>query len=44
MIEKAVEFIHDTIYNWTGGYDGKTWDQKRKEYIEIFKQAMEEEK
>ena len=42
MIEKAVRFIHDTIYNWAGGYDDKTWEQKRKEYIEMFKQAMEE--
>ena len=42
MIGKAERFIHDTIYNWAGGYEGKTWEQKRKEYIEMFKQAMEE--
>ena len=43
MIEKAVRFIHDTIYNWSGSDDGKTWEQKRKEYIEMFKQAMQDE-
>lgn len=43
MIKKAVRFIHDTIYNWSGGYDDKTWEQKRKEYIEMFKQAMQDD-
>lgn len=43
VIGRAVRFIHDTIYNWSGGYDGKTWEQKRKEYIEKFKQAMQDE-
>ena len=42
VIEKAARFIHDTIYNWSGGDGCKTWEQKRKEYIEMFKQAMEE--
>lgn len=42
MIKKAVQFIHETIYTWSGDYYGKTWEQTRKEYIERFKQAMQE--
>lgn len=46
VIEKAVKFIHDTIYNWAGSdyRDAeKTWEQLRDKYIERFKQAMQDE-
>lgn len=46
MIEKAVRFIHDTIYNWAGSdfRDAeKTWEQLRDKYIKRFKKAMQDE-
>lgn len=42
MIEKATEFIYDTIFGWTGGSVNKTWNQCRNEYVDRLKQAMEE--
>lgn len=43
VIEKAAKFIHDTIFNWSGDYTKElSWEQARAEYIERFKQAMEE--
>ena len=46
VIEKAVRFIHDTIYNWAGSdfRDAeKTWEQLRDKYIKRFKKAMQDE-
>ena len=43
MIEKATQFIYDTIFGWTGGSVTKTWNQCRDEYVGRLKQAMQDE-
>lgn len=45
VIKKAAQFIHDTIFNWSGDYTKElSWEQARAEYIERFKQAMRDER
>ena len=41
MIEKATQFIYDTIFGWTGGSVTKTWKQCRDEYVGRLKQSMQ---
>ena len=43
MIEKATQFIYDTIFGWTGGSVTKTWNQCRDEYVGRLKQAMQDD-
>ena len=45
IIEKASEFIYNTLFNWADGGDidgNLTWNQLRDRYITKFKQAMSE--
>lgn len=42
MIEKAAEFIYDTIFNWADDSYCQTLSECRMDYINKFKKAMEE--
>lgn len=42
MIKKATKFIYDTISVWTDEPDCQIFDECRMDYINEFKQAMEE--
>lgn len=43
MIEKAAKFIYDTIFNWADGSYHQTFSECRMDYINKFRQAMEDE-
>lgn len=43
MIEKASKFIYDTIFNWADNSYRQTFSECRIDYINKFKQAMQDD-